>query len=124
MVIRQFKVGIVGWHTVCERNFGNTLDGFNDDSKRIRAQMPVISKFYGIVIRMLFARALTAQFHATYGETELVVRISPVSIIQGDAPARVRSLVLEWAKQHQAELLQDWDRCARAEVPMPITPLS
>jgi len=86
--------------------------------------MPVISKFYGIVIRMLFARALTARFHAIYGDSELVVSIAPLSIIQGEAPPRVRSLVLEWAKQHQTELLADWERCARAEVPVPITPLS
>ena len=86
--------------------------------------MPVISKFYGIVIRMLFARALTARFHAIYGDAELVVGISPLGIIQGEAPARVRYLVLEWAEQHQTELLADWERCARAEVPVPITPLS
>ena len=86
--------------------------------------MPVISKFYGIVIRMLFARALTARFHALYGDSELVVGISPLSIIQGDAPRRVQSLVLEWAREHQSELLADWERCARAEMPVPITPLA
>jgi hypothetical protein len=93
-------------------------------AKRKLVPMPVISKFYGIVIRMLFARALTARFHAIYGDSELVVRISPLSIIQGDAPQRVQSLVLEWARDHQSELLADWERCARAEMPVPITPLS
>ena len=87
-------------------------------------QMPVISKFYGIVIRMLFARTLSARFHAIYGETELVVGIAPLGIIQGDAPPRVRKMVLEWAAQHQSELAEDWNRCSRAELPAPIQPLS
>ena len=86
--------------------------------------MPVIAKFYGIVIRMLFVRRLTARFHAFYGETELVVGIAPLSIIQGDAPERVQNLVLEWAQQHQTELLADWERCGRAQAPVPITPLA
>ena len=47
--------------------------------------MPVISKFYGIVIRMLCARPLDARFHAIYGDWELVVSIWPLTIIQGDA---------------------------------------
>lgn len=29
--------------------------------------MPVLSKFYGIVIRMVFAPSFAAHFHASYG---------------------------------------------------------
>jgi hypothetical protein len=36
-------------------------------------RMPVLSKFYGIVIRMAFTRAFVAHFHAIYGQSELVV---------------------------------------------------
>ena len=85
--------------------------------------MPVISKFYGIVIRMLFIRPFTAHFHAIYENWELVVAISPVRIIQGNAPARVCKMVLEWTAQHQSELLDDWGRLARAQTPAPIEPL-
>jgi hypothetical protein len=85
--------------------------------------MPVISKFYGIVIRVLRARDLTAQFHAIYGDTELVVNIWPLAVIQGDAPNRVREMVLEWAAQHQQELLSAWNRCQFGQAPMPIEPL-
>ena len=66
--------------------------------------MPVISKFYGIVIRMLRAQGLTAHFHAIYGNTELVVSIWPLKIIQGDAPGRVREMVLEWARELSARV--------------------
>src|SRR5262249_53573194 len=67
--------------------------------------MPVISKFYGIVIRILRAHGLEPQFHAIYGNSELVVSIWPLAVVQGDAPRRVREMVLEWAIQHQQELL-------------------
>ena len=85
--------------------------------------MPVISKFYGIVVRMLFARSFTARFHAIYGDTELVVAIDPLRIVQGDAPQRVRDLVMEWATQHQQELLEAWNRLNSAQQPKPIAPL-
>lgn len=85
--------------------------------------MPVLSKFYGIVIRMLCVRALSARFHAIYGDSELVVQIAPLRIIDGQAPSRVSDLVLEWAQAHQRELLEAWSRCRLAEKPVPIPPL-
>jgi len=85
--------------------------------------MPVLSKFYGIVIRMLRADVLAAHFHAIYGNTELVVSIWPLKIVQGDAPRRVRELVLEWAAQHQQELLMAWNRCGSGLPPAHIAPL-
>jgi hypothetical protein len=85
--------------------------------------MPVVSKFYGIVIRMLFIRPFVAHFHAIYENCELVVGIAPLRIIQGDAPRRVRQMVLEWASQHQQELLEAWKSLSQLERPQPIQPL-
>ena len=85
--------------------------------------MPVLSKFYGIVIRMVFIRPFAAHFHAIYGQWELIVGIAPLRIIQGEAPGRVRDMVLEWAAEHQRELIDDWNRCSVAIPPLPIRPL-
>ena len=85
--------------------------------------MPVLSKFYGIVIRILRARAFEPRFHAIYDNSEIVVNIWPLSIIQGDAPDRVRRMVLEWAALHQEELLAAWNRCEAGIMPSPIAPL-
>lgn len=87
------------------------------------SNMPVLSKFYGIVIRMLTARGLHAQFHAFYGNSELVVDIWPLRVVQGDAPSRVREMVLEWATQHQQELLSAWHRSSFGRPPQAIAPL-
>ena len=70
--------------------------------------MPVISTFYGIVIRMFFNDHAPPHFHAVYGEFELRVAIRPISVLTGDAPPRVVSMVLEWAALHQDELVADW----------------
>jgi hypothetical protein len=85
--------------------------------------MPTIARFYGIIIRMFYDDHMPPHFHATYGEYELVIGISPITILEGKAPARVRSLVLEWAALHQQELWNDWERCRNNEPPLPIEPL-
>lgn len=85
--------------------------------------MPVISKFYGIIIRMLRSGWRDAHFIASYGDHELVVGIWPVRIIGGEAPPRVRSMVLEWAARNQAQLLASWHRFVDGLPPQPVQPL-
>jgi hypothetical protein len=72
---------------------------------------------------MLFVRPFAARFHAIYGDSELIVGINPVKILRGDAPRRVRAMVLEWAQQHQAELQEAWQRLGSAQGAQPIQPL-
>ena len=85
--------------------------------------MPVISKFYGIVIRMMGGGPVEPRFHAIYGNSELVVTIWPLQIVQGDAPPRVSDMVLEWATAHQDELLTAWNKCRFGLAPQTISPL-
>ena len=86
--------------------------------------MPIISKFYGIVIRMVFIQPFGARFHAFYDDSELVVGIDPPRIIQGEAPRRVRVMVLEWAVLHQQELVEAWGQLRTAQKPVAIAPLA
>ena len=85
--------------------------------------MPTISMFYGIVIKMFFDDHAPPHFHAEYAEFELIIAINPIKIIKGDAPKRVKSMVLEWAALHQEELLQDWEMCRAMTQPAVIEPL-
>lgn len=85
--------------------------------------MPVLSKFYGIVIRLLACRSLDARIHAVYGENELVIGLWPLRVVSGDAPMRVRTMVLEWATLHQQELLMAWNGCLHGSMPKAIQPL-
>ncbi|HKQ40279.1 MAG TPA: DUF4160 domain-containing protein [Verrucomicrobiae bacterium] len=85
--------------------------------------MPTISKFYGIVIRMMRLRDFGARFHAIYENSELIVNLWPLKIVAGEAPARVKDMVLEWAAQHQQELLMAWNKLQVGEQPIAIEPL-
>jgi hypothetical protein len=85
--------------------------------------MHTISKFYGIIIRMFYKDNAPPHFHAIYGEYELSMGISPIRILEGEAPNRMHSMILEWSALHQEELLDNWERCQNAQTPLPIEPL-
>jgi len=53
---------------------------------------------------MLIDRTLGMRLHAFYGDTELVIGLNPLRVIQGDVPAWVQNRALAWARQHQEEL--------------------
>ena len=54
---------------------------------------------------MLFKRTFGPHFHALYNGSEAIVGIFPIRIINGEIPDWVRTMVVEWATQHQQELL-------------------
>lgn len=85
--------------------------------------MPEICRFYGIVIKMYFRDHAPPHCHAEYGDDELLLGLSPIALLGGDAPARVKSMVLEWAEINQAALLRNWESCRSGRTPDPIQPL-
>jgi len=68
--------------------------------------MPVISRFYGIIIKMFFLDHNPPHFHAIYGEYNALININTLEIIEGDLPKKAQSLVLEWAKMYQKDLIE------------------
>ena len=87
------------------------------------ADMPEISRFYGIIIRMYYNDHNPPHFHAIYGSQEAVVGINPVSLLWGDLPGRALSMALEWAALHQQELQANWQRLRASQAPQPVAPL-
>ncbi len=85
--------------------------------------MPPISAFYGVTIRMYFADHLPPHFHAFYAENEAVIDIRTLDMLDGNMPRRARDLMLEWAQEHRAELMEDWELCSRKQMREPIPPL-
>lgn len=73
--------------------------------------MPVISRFYGMVIKMylLGKEHNPPHFHVIYGEYNCVIDIQNLDVIEGDLPKKGLNLVLEWAIQYQSELLDIWN---------------
>jgi len=85
--------------------------------------MPTISMFYGIVIQMFWTDHAPPHFHVLYAEYEAQINIQTLEIIKGELPNRARVLVLEWASEHRAELMEDWELCAHMQTPKKISPL-
>jgi hypothetical protein len=86
--------------------------------------MPEISRFFGIVIAMYYEDHLPPHFHARYGGQRARIHIGSLDVLSGRLSPRVRGLITEWASQHQAELLKDWE-LARSGAPLTrIDPLS
>ena len=67
--------------------------------------MPIISRFFGIIIRMFFNEHAPPHFHAEYAEHRAVINIRTLEVIDGKLPRRALELVLDWAELHQDELL-------------------
>ena len=71
--------------------------------------MPVISRFYGIIIKMYFNEHGIPHFHAIYNEFNGVFSISDLTMIEGDLPLKAQSLVKEWAQKYRNELHVMWE---------------
>jgi hypothetical protein len=73
--------------------------------------MPVITRFYGIIIKMYFSQSEHGlpHFHAIYGEYNGVFNIQTMEMVEGDMPLRAQKLIKEWAGQYQQELLLMWN---------------
>jgi hypothetical protein len=85
--------------------------------------MPTISVFYGIVILMYFDDHNPPHFHVRYANSRAVMSISDLTMLKGALPVRAERLVREWAAQHRAELMENWELCATMTHPNTIPPL-
>jgi len=81
--------------------------------------MPVIARFYGILIKMYFSQSEHGipHFHAIYAEHNAVFAIETLEMMEGDLPGRAQQLVKEWAAQYQRELLDMWENQEFKQLP-------
>ncbi|WP_088307292.1 DUF4160 domain-containing protein [Novosphingobium sp. B 225] len=70
--------------------------------------MPIISIFFGIVIRMYHDDHAPPHFHASYQGFEALIAIADGSVQAGSLPKRALRIVAEWTERHRAELLENW----------------
>jgi len=71
--------------------------------------MPVIARFYGILIKMYFREHGVPHFHAVYAEFNGVFDVATLEMIEGDLPPRAQRLVRDWAEQYKDELQRMWE---------------
>ena len=73
--------------------------------------MPIISQFYGIVIRMYFQQAEhnPPHIHVIYNSFLAEISIKTGEILEGELPPKAFALVKEWMEIHKNELQKIWD---------------
>ncbi len=81
--------------------------------------MPVISRFYGVVIKMYFKQSEhnPPHIHAIYGDYVGAVDIKTGEMLEGDLPKRALKMVQEWTRTHEQDLLEIWNTQKFVELP-------
>ncbi|MDR0685663.1 MAG: DUF4160 domain-containing protein [Spirochaetaceae bacterium] len=81
--------------------------------------MPVISRFFGMIIKMYFRQSEhnPPHIHVIYGEYVGLIDIQTFEMFEGDLPSRALSLVKEWMSLHKDELVQIWNTQNFVELP-------
>lgn len=73
--------------------------------------MPIVSQFYGIIIRIFFndiEKHHLEHIHAQYNEYDAVFSIRDIKLLEGRLPSKQHNLVIAWIEIHQDELLALW----------------
>ncbi len=72
--------------------------------------MPVLSRFYGIIIRMYFLQKEhnPPHIHAIYHEDMAAIDIITGEVLEGYLPAKALAMVREWISLHRDTLEEVW----------------
>ncbi|MCC7261433.1 MAG: DUF4160 domain-containing protein [Candidatus Latescibacteria bacterium] len=88
--------------------------------------MPILSMFYGIVIRMYFfddKQHHMPHLHADYAGNRAVFSIEDGEVLAGVLPSAKTRLVQAWIEIHRDELLADWQLAVMGKEVFKIEPL-
>ncbi len=88
--------------------------------------MPILSMFYGIVIRMFYAdnkQHHVPHIHAEFGGSKAVFGIQDGKLLAGKFPNSKSRLVQAWIEIHREELFADWQLAVNSEEVFKIDPL-
>lgn len=72
---------------------------------------------------MFYDDHLPPHFHVEYGELVAQFDIRNLVVINGHLPPRVLGMVVEWASEHQEELIDLWGQAQRRQSLHKIPPL-
>ena len=85
--------------------------------------MPIISTFFGIVIRMYYQEHEPAHFHAEYQGEQGSFLVTGEILAGGIRSATARRLIGQWAAEHRGELEANWARMKAGQALERIRPL-
>ncbi|MCE9544318.1 MAG: DUF4160 domain-containing protein [Planctomycetia bacterium] len=70
--------------------------------------MPVISSFYGVIIRMFYQEHEPPHFHAEHGGDQATFSLGGELLLGRIRSRRARQQISEWAVRHRRELETNW----------------
>ena len=88
--------------------------------------MPELSRFEGIIIKMLFNDTIQhnkPHIHVYYGEYQASIGIDG-ELLAGSLPMRQFRMVVGWLALHEEEAYTAWNKAVRGEAFEKIKPLS
>lgn len=77
--------------------------------------MPEISRFYGIVVKMMFSdndKHHKPHIHLYYGEYELSMGIDG-EVLEGNLPLKQYKMASAWTAIHEDELYAAWNKAVQ-----------
>lgn len=86
--------------------------------------MPVISTFFGIVIRMFYKEHDPAHFHAEHVGQKATFDFDGALIAGEIRSPRARERIRDWARLHRAELETNWKKMKTGHPLETIEPLA
>ena len=72
--------------------------------------MPIISAFFGIVVRMYYKEHEPAHFHAEYQTQQGKFDFSGEMTVGNIQSRTALRLIREWAVEHESELRMNWEQ--------------
>ena len=87
--------------------------------------MPILSLFYGIIVRMYMessSRHKKPHLHAEYSGEEIVIALDG-EILEGTIPAGKMKLLAAWMEIHKEDLAANWKLLSSGEQHFRIEPL-
>ena len=85
--------------------------------------MPIVSRFFGIIIRMYYDEHNPPHIHAEYQQNKAVVDFSG-NILKGGLKSKTATkLVREWIDIHSKDLEDNWDLARSGKEVHEIEPL-
>ena len=88
--------------------------------------MPVISMFYGMIIRMFYfdnQEHKLPHIHVEYGGENAVLSIPDGNILSGHIPANKVKLIQAWIEIHKEDLMANWSLAVKGTPTFKIAPL-
>ena len=72
--------------------------------------MPVLSRFYGIIIKMYFLQSEhnPPHIHAFYNDDVASIDFMTGELLEGYLPQKALALVREWLEIHKNSLMEIW----------------